>query len=265
MARELVNGVELAVRQSGDGRPALCIHETAAAGRIWDDFAEAAAGLRVISYDRRGWGGSEAPEGYRRTTVAEQAEDAAVLVERLAKAPALICGAGLGAVAALDLALRRPDLCAEAVLIEPPLLAFSADATEGLSADRAAIEAAVRDGGVAAAIELYVAGGLPYLGAGAGRLPREIAEEGRDRPLSLFAELAAVAEWEIRSSALLECEVPVRIVVGATTPPVLRQAAEELDARLGLARAMRLGGDGLPHVSAAPELARALAAPANGA
>ena len=265
MAHELVNGVELAVRQSGEGRPAICIHETAAAGRIWEGFAEAAPGLRVIRYDRRGWGQSEAPEGYRRTTVTEQAEDAAVLIERLAEGPAVVCGAGLGAVAALDLVLRRPDLCEEAVLIEPPLLAFLPEATEGLSADRAAIEAAVREGGAMAALDLYVGGGLPFLGPGAGRLPRQIAEEGRERPFSLFAELAAVSEWEIRSVALLECEVPVRIVIAASTPPVLRRAAEELDARLGLARALRLGGDGLPHVSAAAELARALAAPANGA
>ena len=263
--RELVNGVEIAVRHSGEGRPALCIHETAAAGRIWERFAAAASGMRVIRYDRRGWGESEAPEGYLRTSVAEQAEDAAALTERLAGGPAVICGAGLGAVAALDLALRRPDLCEEAVLIEPPLLAFLPEATEGLSADRAAIEAAVREGGAAAALDLYVGGGLPFLGAGAGRLPREIAEDGRERPHSLFAELAAVAEWEIRSHALLECEVPVRIVIAATTPPVLRQAAEELDARLGNARALRLGGDGLPHITAAPELARALAAPASGA
>jgi pimeloyl-ACP methyl ester carboxylesterase len=263
--RELVNGVELAVRQSGEGRPALCIHETAAAGRVWAPFAEAASGMRVIRYDRRGWGESEAPEGYRRTTVTEQAEDAAVLIERLAGEPAVICGAGLGAVAALDLALRRPDICAEAILIEPPLLAFLSEATEGLSADRAAIEGAVRDGGAAAAIDLYVGGGLPYLGAGAGRLPSAVAEEGRERPLSLFAELAAVAEWEIRPVALLECEVPVRIVIAASTPPVLRRAAEELDARLGLARALRLGGEGLPHVTAAPELAQALAGTASGA
>jgi len=253
------------VQQSGEGRPILCIHETAASGRIWDDFAAAAPGMRVVRYDRRGWGGSEAPEGYRRTTVTEQAEDAAVLIERFAEGPVVICGAGLGAVAALDLALRRPELCEEAVLIEPPLLAFVPEATEGLSTDRAAIEAAVRDSGLAGAIDLYLGGGLPFLGAGAGRLPRAIAGEGRERPLSLFAELAAVAEWEIRSNALLECEVPARIVIAATTPPILRQAAEALDARLGFARALRLGGDGLPHVAAAPELARALAAPANGA
>ena len=249
------------MRQSGDGRPVLCIHETGAAGRIWDGFARAASGMRVIRFDRRGWGESEVPEGYRRTTIAEQAEDAAVLIERLAGGRAVICGAGLGAVAALDIALRRPDLCAEAVVIEPPLLAFVPEATVGISTDRGAIEAAVREGGPAAAYDLYVGGALPFLGAGAGRLPQEIAGGGRERPGSLFAELAAVAEWEIRSAALLECEVPVRIVVAAKTPPVLNRAAEELDARLGLARALRLGGDGLPHVTAAPELARALGDP----
>ena len=263
--RELVNGVEIAVRQSGEGRPALCIHETAASSQIWEVFAGVASGMRVVRYDRRGWGESEAPEGYHRTSVTEQAEDAAVLIERLAEGPAVICGAGLGAVAALDLALRRPDLCTEAVLIEPPLLAFLPEATEGLSADRAAIEEAVREGGPAAAFDRYVDGRLPFLGAGAGRLPPEVVEDGRERPRSLFAELAAVAEWEIRPLALLECEIPVRIVIAATTPPVLRRAAEELDARLGNARALRLGGDGLPHITAAAELARALNAPANGA
>lgn len=247
------------MRQSGDGPALLCIHETAAEARIWDGLAEAAPGMRVIRHDRRGWGDSQAPEGYRRTTVTEQAEDAAELIERLAEGPAVVCGAGLGAVAALDLALRRPDLCSGAVLIEPPLLAFLPGATEGLSADRAAIEEAVRSGGPGAAFELYVAGRLPYIGAGAGRLPEEIAAEGRGRPQSLFAELAAVAEWEIRPLALLECEVAVLVVTAASTPPVLRLAADELKARLGQVRALRLGGDGLPHVTAAPELARALA------
>jgi pimeloyl-ACP methyl ester carboxylesterase len=213
----------------------------------------------VIRHDRRGWGDSGAPEGYRRTTVTEQAEDAAVLVERLAEGPALICGAGLGAVAALDLALRRPDLCSGAVLIEPPLLAFLPDATEGLSSDRAAVEEAVRSGGPEAALNRYLSGRLPYLGAGAGRLPAEIAAAARERPHSLFAELAAVAEWEIRPLALLECEVAVGVVVAASTPLVLRRAADELTARLGLARTTRLGGDGLPHITAAPELARVLA------
>ena len=62
----------------------LLIHETAAAGR---DLGRArGGGLRRCGrsrYDRRGWGASEAPEGYRRTTVEEQSEDAAVLLEAL--------------------------------------------------------------------------------------------------------------------------------------------------------------------------------------
>ena len=76
------------------------------------------------------------PTGYRRTTVEEQSEDAAALIESAAEAPAVVCGAGLGAVIALDLLLRRPELVSGAVLIEPPLLALVPAATEALSEDR---------------------------------------------------------------------------------------------------------------------------------
>lgn len=257
--RELVNGIEIAVQATGEGSPVLCIHETAATAAIWEGFAEAAAARQVIRYDRRGWGATEVPQGYRRTTVGEQAEDAVALLRRFTGEPAVICGAGLGGVVALDLALRRPEVCAAAVVIEPPLLAFLPQATNGLSADLAAVEEAVGRGGADAAFDLYASGGLPYLGAGAGRLPAAVQAAARARPGSLFAELAAVADWEIRSQALLGCQVPVRIVVGASTPPVLRLTAEELAARVADVGMIRLGGDGLPHVTAAPELARAIA------
>jgi len=232
---------------------------------IWEGIAAATAGgaggvadgrgARVVAYDRRGWGRSETPEDYRRTTVSEQAEDAVGMLAAHEIDQAVLCGAGLGAVVALDLLLRQPDLATAAVLIEPPLLAFLPHATEALSADRAAITESVREGGVAAALDLYLRGGLPALGAGAGRIPPQLAAVAREHPLSLFAELAAVAEWEIRTAALIEVTAPTRIVISASTPPLLRAAVDELAARLGGSELVRLGGEGLPHVSAAPELA----------
>ncbi len=239
----------------------LCLHETAAGAEVWRPLAGALAGrARVVAYDRRGWGGSGAPEGYRATTVEEQAEDAAGVMEALAIESAVLCGAGLGAVAALDLICRRADLVAGAILIEPPLLAFLPEATEGLSADRAAIEEAVRDGGLSAAMDLYLRGGLSHLGPGAARLPAAAAGGAAARPVSLFAELAAVPGWAIRTPELLRAEVPSRIVIGAATPPLLRSAAEELAARLGGAELLRIGGGGLPHVDAAAELSAAVEA-----
>ena len=252
-------GLALRRWELGEGDAVLFLHESATSGEVWAPLAEqVSAGMRAISYDRRGWGGSPAPEAYTRTTVEEQAEDAAVLLEGCGVSRAILCGAGLGAVAALDLLLRRPRLVAGAVLIEPPLLAFLPDATEGLSGDRSEIEAAVERGGPAAAVDLYLEGGLPFLGPGAGRIPEPIAQAARRRPLSLFAELAAVPGWPLRPTDLIAVDAPSVIALAASSPPVLRRAGEELASRLGGSRLLRVGGEGLPAMDAPSGIAGAI-------
>ena len=254
-----VHGVELACWESGSGPPVLLLHETATGADVWRPLAAALAGdARAIAFDRRGWGDSGAPEPYTRTTVEEQAEDAAGLLRELGIEQAAVCGAGLGAVAALDLLLRRPETVRAAALIEPPLLAFLPDATEGLSADRRAIEEAIRDGGPEAALDLYLRGALPLLGPGAERIPADAGSAARKRPLSLFAELASVASWPIPTAALAEVAAPTLIVVASSTPAPLLRAAEQLAGRLAGSELVRLESPGLPHVDAAPELAERL-------
>jgi pimeloyl-ACP methyl ester carboxylesterase len=250
-----VGGIEISYRDEGEGPAVALLHETAATGRVWDALRGAlGAEVRVISHDRRGWGETGAPEGYARTTVEEHAEDSTALLAALGVDEALLAGAGIGAVAALDLALRRSDLVQAVVLIEPLLLALLPQATEGMSADREAIEATVREGGPPAALDAYLAGALPFLGPGAERIPAGAADTSR--PLSLFAELAAVPAWPLHDRGLLDAEVPSLVVTGASTPPILRSVAGELASRLAGARRVTLGGAGLPHVDAAPELAR---------
>src|SRR6266480_2587301 len=100
-------GVEIAWSERGRGPAILLVHETAANATIWDPVSEALSErARTISYDRRGWGRSSAPDEYRRTTVEEQSEDAAALIESLQLGAAVVCGAGVGAIVALDLMLR---------------------------------------------------------------------------------------------------------------------------------------------------------------
>ncbi|MEK6276476.1 MAG: alpha/beta fold hydrolase [Actinomycetota bacterium] len=257
----LAGGIELSWWEQGQGPTVLCLHETAASGEIWRPLADALDGeARTVAPDRRGWGASGAPEQYSATTIAEQAEDAVALLDELDAAPALACGAGLGAVAALDLLLRRADLIRAGVLVEPPLLAFVPEATEGLSADLASVSKAVAAGGPAAALDLYLAGGLPYAGAGASRIPEPVAASAREHPLSLFAELPAVPAWSLHPSRMHRLQAPSRIVIAAGTPPPLRAAAEQLATHLGGSEIVRLGGEGLPHVDAAVELAAAVRA-----
>jgi pimeloyl-ACP methyl ester carboxylesterase len=254
------HGVDLAHWERGSGFPLLFLHETATGADVWHPLADALGeGTWAISYDRRGWGGSATPQSYARTTIEEQSADAAALLEALGVERALLCGSGLGAVAALDLLLRRPDLVSAAVLIEPPLLAFVPEATAGLSADRLAIVEAIRGGGPEAAMDLYLAGGLPFLGAGAERIPPEASRAASERPRSLFAELGAVPSWLLRPAELRAVQAPSRIVVSAATPTPLRVSAEHLAGRLRGSELVELAGDGLPHVTAATALADLIA------
>jgi pimeloyl-ACP methyl ester carboxylesterase len=247
-------GVEVAWRERGEGPPVLLVHETAAAGAIWDRLMVALAeGTRPIAYDRRGWGESGAPEGYRRTTVEEQSEDAAALLEAAAEAPAVIAGAGLGGVIALDLLLRRPDLVAGGLLIEPPLLQLLPHATEELSDDRRRLEAVV--GGADDLVELYLSGALPALGPGVSRLPAPMAAAARERPASVLAELGIAAGWRMPLPRLAGAERKSVIVTSESTPQLLRDAAAVLDERLAGATAHEAtSGYELPHLGATAEL-----------
>lgn len=255
-----------------EGAPVLCLHETATSGEVWRPLAATlAAERRVAAYDRRGWGRSGAPEDYRRTTVEEQAADAETVIADVADAPVALCGAGLGAVIALDLAARRPELVHSAVLVEPPVLGLVPAATAALAADVEAIRrvvaaAAARltddadprqaaEAGAAAALDLYRGGGLSALGAGAERIPADLAAGARANSFALFAEVAATTGWSLPLAALANVAVPVAVAVGESTPAFVRRAAEALAPRLPRADLRRLPATGLPQLDSSAELA----------
>jgi pimeloyl-ACP methyl ester carboxylesterase len=242
--------------ETGAGPALLCVHDTASTGDVWRPLADAAEErAHTIAYDRRGWGRSDAPEPYLRTTIQEQSEDAARLLEELGTSPALVCGAGLGAVVALDLIVRRPELVAGATLIEPPLLAFVPEATEVLSADGELVRAAFQRGGAAEAMDLYLSGTLAALGPGAERQPPELAALARERPMTLFAELAAVPAWDLPLAKLGAVDVPIAVVTATSTPQLVRTAGDALAQRLANARRHEIDAVGLPQLDSAAELA----------
>jgi pimeloyl-ACP methyl ester carboxylesterase len=255
-------GVELSWSDRGEGDLVLLIHETATGAGAWDPVGKAIAErARAISYDRRGWGDSSAPPGYQRTTIEEQSEDAAVLIESLEGGPALLCGAGIGAVIALDLSLRRPELVAGSALVEPEVLALLPEATEALSGDRQALEAAVAERGAAGAVALYLSGRLSALGAGLDRLPTALTAQGRQRPAGIFAELGAAAAWSMPLVRLADADRPSRIVTAPSTPPLLREAARALQGRLGSSEMVEVAGSRTPpHIAAPDEVASVLLA-----
>ena len=256
-----VRGVELEWSEQGKGPPVLLIHETAVDRAAWEGVSSALGdhGARAISYDRRGWGASTEPPGYARTTVEEQSEDAAVLLESVSAGSAgsaVLAGAGLGAIIALDLAARRPDLVAGTVLVEPPLLSLLPEATELLAADRRALEAAAGEGRDAL-VSLYLSGGLGALAAGAERLPDELTAPARERPASLIAEIGAVPAWRMSVPRLSQATRPAAILTSAGTPQLLVAAAAALASRLESSEHRELPDQGPPHLDAPADVAEA--------
>lgn len=114
----VVNGVRLVYDVAGDGDPVLLIGGTGMPGALWQLASGptlVAAGYRVITYDARGVGGSDAPPA--PYSVADLAADADGLLSELDAAEAFVIGYSLGGFTAEELARRRPDLVRAAVLL----------------------------------------------------------------------------------------------------------------------------------------------------
>ena len=129
-----VNGIKLAYDDTGSGEPVLLVMGTAASGRVWHLHqvpALVGAGYRTITFDNRGVSPAEA--GF---TIGDLVADTAGLISQLGLGPCRVVGTSMGAQVAAELALARPDLVSQAVLM----------ATRGRrDAMRAALGAAERE------------------------------------------------------------------------------------------------------------------------
>lgn len=82
---------------------------------MWESLADELAGEhRVLTYDHRGHGRSDAPPGEYR--MAELADDAARLLRELDSGPVVWVGLSIGGMVGQELALRHPALIAGLVL-----------------------------------------------------------------------------------------------------------------------------------------------------
>lgn len=200
--------------------------------RLGAELAPLADRSRIISYDRRGYGKSEAPEPYLATTVTEQSEDAAALLLALGAGPALLVGADFGALIALDLCLRRPELVCAAVLADPPVYSLDVESTRELAEQRGAIEEALRAGSTDQAIEAL-------LGANADG---DLLASAQANSGACFADYGGLASLELTHRQMRDCRLPIKILSTPSASAPLALIADELDGLLGNSALLRSGG-----------------------
>jgi pimeloyl-ACP methyl ester carboxylesterase len=232
---------QLEVWDRGTGPSLLFIHGVATSGQTWAaDLAELAADFRLIVYNRRGYGASSSsPRNW-----GAHAEDTVALIEKLNAAPVILIGYSGGALIAVAVALKRPDLIARLLLLDPafnlnrcltPGLVRTLAAVKllrWLRGDRAAAERWLRY------VSSYSTGGAAFEAASEARRAQLLANSA-----GLFADLAS-GGGTIDESLLGNISVPVTIVDAGLSPPFLRRSSHRLKQLLPQARKVTLEQSG---------------------
>lgn len=119
MARLQVGDLAIAVSEAGDGPPVVLLHGMACGKRMWfHQVAALRSRFRVIAYDQRGHGQTDAPAVAAAYSAALLARDLVGVLDALELERAAIVGFSLGGGPALALAASKPERVSRLVLAD---------------------------------------------------------------------------------------------------------------------------------------------------
>jgi pimeloyl-ACP methyl ester carboxylesterase len=269
MPRRLtIDGCSLAVDEAGDGPPLLLLHAGCADRRMWrHQLAGLSDHLRVICYDRRGFGDSE--DAQRRFA---HHEDVIALLDLLGIDRASIAGSSDGGRVALDAVLAYPERFNTLTLVASGVSGHQWP-TEMLESYRQRVHETIGVGRLAKyrsgqvrpidPVELatYSDAETEFLVAGPRRTRSHLTEDVWS--LALEMDTSLNRRWWTRPPAvsesldppaigrLGEVQVPTRVVIGLEDLPAIQALSEHLATSIPRATLVRL-----PHTGHLPPLER---------
>jgi pimeloyl-ACP methyl ester carboxylesterase len=114
-----VNGIRLYYEAAGSGPPLVLVHGFACGVRSWDPQVRTfSRSRRVITYDVRGHGISEAPEDAAAYSQDIAVRDLHALLAHLKIRRAVIGGLSMGGNIALNFALAHPDIVSKLIVAD---------------------------------------------------------------------------------------------------------------------------------------------------
>ena len=92
-----------------DGPTVLLCNGLGTSAWAWPAFLDADCGVRVVSWNHRGTGGSDRPDDVERVGIAEFAEDGLSVMDHFGIDRAVLVGWSMGVNTAFEIALRHPE------------------------------------------------------------------------------------------------------------------------------------------------------------
>ena len=247
MATIEIDDTTLYYERTGQGPAMLWVHGMCGDADVWADQARRFANrCSCVRYDRRGH--SRSARGDAPVSGARHADDIAELIAGLDLAPCLLVGSSSGAVIALDVALRHPQLLRGVVLSEPPLFCLLPDRGRALVDEMIPnVERALASGGPSAAVDAFFTLVCPGLWSSIDE-----DKKGRYRANADigFTDLRAPS-LDVTTAELAAIELPVLVIAGDISHLVLRSVAHRLAETLPDVRYVEITGSG--HVTYAEQ------------
>jgi pimeloyl-ACP methyl ester carboxylesterase len=221
-----VNGVSLYYEVTGRGSPLVLVHGFACGIRTWDPQVRALArSHRIIAYDVRGHGLSEAPRDPGAYSQATSVADLHALLKSLRIRRAAVGGLSMGGNIALNFALAHPSMAAALIVADT---GAGSDGAAGWVADVHAFADVLDHDGIEAFADMAATNPLfaRYISQGpeAERFIRSCLMTHRAHGLANTARevLAKRPSLYALETRLRSLEVPTLLVVGARDTACLR-------------------------------------------
>ena len=252
-----IDDVELYVEErAAEREPLVLIHGAWTDHATWSRLVEPLArSFRVIAYDRRGH--SRSSRGAAAPTRRRHEDDLAALIEALDCAPAHLVGTSYGAMIALALAGRRPELVRSVVAHEPPAIAVMP--VPDVEALFAGVGDEIVAGDHGAATQRFFEEAI--LGPGGWDLVPGPVQRSAIANAPTFVDMLADPGWgALDTTAVARFAGPLLVSYGDAGPQWLPQVGLAVAERIGCPTQRIPGAGHTPHHTHPEELAAIVAA-----
>jgi pimeloyl-ACP methyl ester carboxylesterase len=226
------DGVRIAYREEGRGRPIVIVHPGSSDVESWQAVAAVLSGaFRVLRLERRLYRERGSPPAAH--SMAREVDDVAALLALVGQ-PAILVGHSSGGVVALEAARQAPAALAGLVLYEPPLSVR--EPLGGAAVARARAALARGDASAALAIHLRQIVRLPWLMVALTRLRRHTWRAFAAHAAAQIADVEAIDALGVGLERYRGVAVPTLLLGGGRTRRHLRETLDALAAVLPAVR-----------------------------